>query len=63
MEAFIHKFMECDGIPIQRTSKECMDYLQNILGYSFEVARGVLGLAVARGYIVVSVYAPVKSYN
>ena len=63
METFIHKFMECDGIPIQRTSKECMDYLQNILGDSFEVARGVLGLAVARGYVVVSAYVPVKSYN
>lgn len=63
METFIHEFMERDGIPIQHTSKECMDYLQNILGYSFEVARGVLGLAVARGYVVVSVYAPVKSYN
>ena len=56
MEYFIHEFMECDGIPIQHTSKECMDYLQNILGYSFEVARGVLGLAVARGYVVVSTY-------
>lgn len=63
MEAFIHNYMECDGIPIQRTSKECMDYLQNVLGYSFEGARGVLGLAVARGYVVVSAYAPVKSYN
>ena len=63
MEYFIHKFIECEGIPIQRTSKECMDYLQNILGYSFEVARGVLGLAVARGYVVVSAYAPVKTYN
>lgn len=56
METFIHKFMECDGIAMQRTSKECMDYLQNILGYSFEVARGVLGFAVARGYVVVSTY-------
>lgn len=54
MEYFIHEFMECDGIPIQHTSKECMDYLQNILGYSFEVARG---------YVIVSAYAPVKSYN
>ena len=54
METFIHKFMECDGIPIQRTSKECMDYLQDVLGYSFEVARG---------YVVVSTYTPVKSYN
>lgn len=63
MKSYIHEFMEYDGIPIQRTSKECMDYLQNILGYSFEVARGVLGLAVARGYVIVSAYAPVKSYN
>lgn len=63
MEYFIHEFMQCDGTPVQRTSKECMDYLQNILGYSFEVARGVLGLAVARGYVIVSAYAPVKSYN
>lgn len=23
MEYFIHEFMECDKIPIQRTSKEC----------------------------------------
>lgn len=62
METFIHSFMEQDGIPIQRTSKECMEFLQN-QGYSFESARGVLGLAVARGYIAVSGYAPVKTYN
>lgn len=62
MESFI-KFLECDGIPVQRTSKECMDYLQNVLGYSFEAARGVLGLAVARGYVIVTAYAPVKTYN
>ena len=43
--------------------RECMSYLQDILGYSFEVARGVLGLAVARGYITVSANAPVKTYG
>lgn len=63
MEDFIHNYMECEGIPLQRTSKECMDYLQNVLGYRFEVARGVLGLAVARGYVAVTAYTPVKSYN
>lgn len=62
METFIYGFMECDGIPMRHTSKECMTYLQNILGYFFEVARGVLGLAVARGYVAVSAYAPVKRY-
>ena len=63
MEAFLHYFMEHDGIPVQRTSEECMSYLQDILGYSFEVAHGVLGLAVARGYITVSANAPVKTYG
>ena len=65
MQEFIHSFMECNGTPKQHTSAECMDYLQNILGYSFEVARGVLGLAVARGYIIVTSEknAPVKTYN
>lgn len=32
VETFIHGFMECDGIPMRHTSKECMTYLQNILG-------------------------------
>lgn len=63
MEYFIHEFMECDEIPIQRTSKECKDCLQNMLGYSFEIARGVLGLAIAHGYVVVSAYKSVKNYN
>ena len=48
---FVHEFMESDGIPVCRISVECMRYLQNELGYSFNVARGVLGLAVAKGYI------------
>ena len=55
--------MEQNGVPVQRTSAQCMDYLQNTLGYSFEVARGVLGLAVARGYILVTSVSPVKTYN
>lgn len=50
-------------MPVQHTSKACMRYLQDVLGYSFNVARGVLGLAVARGYIVVSAYTPMKIYN
>lgn len=63
MEQFIHDFMEIEGVPVQHTSKACMRYLQDVLGYSFNVARGVLGLAVARGYIVVSAYTPMKIYN
>lgn len=63
MKQFIHNFMEQGGIPVQRTSAQCMDYLQNTLGYSFETARGVLGLAVAKGYIFVSNVSPVKTYN
>ncbi len=63
MKNFIHNFMEQNGVPVQRTSTQCMDYLQNTLGYSFEVARGVLGLAVARGYILVTSVSPVKTYN
>ena len=55
--------MEQNGVPVQRTSAQCMDYLQNTLGYSLEVARGVLGLAVARGYILVTSVSPVKTYN
>lgn len=55
--------MEIDGTPMQRTSAQCMDYLQSKLGYSFEVARGVLGLAVAKGYIHVTNTFPYKTYN
>lgn len=62
MKDFIHNFMEQNGVPVQRTSAQCMDYLQNTLGYSFEVARGVLGLAVARQYILVTSVLPVKTY-
>lgn len=61
MESFIHDFMEINGVPVQRTSKECMDYLQK--EYSFEVARGILGRAVAKGFIFVSNTSPVKTYN
>lgn len=60
---FVHEFMENDGIPICRTSLECMRYLQNELGYSFNVARGVLGLAVAKGYIHVSSSNLCKTYT
>lgn len=63
MKKFIHDFMEQDGVPVSRTSQECMSYLMDVLGYSFEVARGILGLAVARGYIRVSALYPVKTYN
>lgn len=63
MSDFIHRFMEIDGTPMQRTSAQCMDYLRNKLSYSFEVARGVLGLAVAKGYIHVTNTFPYKTYN
>lgn len=55
--------MEIDGTPMQRTSAQCMEFLQNKLGYSFEVARGVLGLAVAKSYIHVTNTFPYKTYN
>ena len=63
MKYFIHDFMEQNGVPVTRTSKECMDFLMNVMGYSFEASRGVLGLAVARGYIHVSSFTPIKTYN
>ena len=63
MKEFIHQFMEIDGTLMQRTSRQCMEYLQNKLGYSFETARGVLGLAVAKGYIHVTNTFPYKTYN
>lgn len=55
--------MEIDGTPMQRTSAQCMEYLQNKLGYSFETAREVLGLAIAKGYIHVTNTFPNKTYN
>ena len=63
MRDFIHNFMEHNGVPVSRTSAECMDYLQNVKGFTFNVARGVLGRAVAKGYIIVSSTVPVKTYN
>lgn len=60
--AFIHEFMEEEGIPVQRTSRECMQYLQEH-GYSVNVARGILGRAVAQGFIIVTAKVPVKTYN
>lgn len=63
MKKFIHEFMEQEGVPMQRTSKECMSYLQDELGYSFNVARGVLGRAVALGFITVTAVGPIKTYN
>lgn len=48
---------------MQRTSAECMNYLQGKLGYNFEAARGVLGLAVAKSYIHVANTFPYKTYN
>nr|DAE74733.1 MAG TPA: hypothetical protein [Bacteriophage sp.] len=48
---------------MQRTSAECMNYLQGKLGYNFEATRGVLGLAVAKGYIHVANTFPYKTYN
>ena len=63
MHEFIHHFMEIDGTPMQRTSAQCMEYLQNKLGYGFETAREVLGLAIAKGYIHVTNTFPNKTYN
>ncbi|WP_455533359.1 hypothetical protein [Roseburia inulinivorans] len=63
MREFIHSFMEHEGTPVQRTSAQCMDFLQNTMGYTFETARGVLGLAVAKGYIHVTNIYPIKTYN
>lgn len=63
MHEFIHHFMEIDGTPMQRTSAQCMEYLQNKLGYSFETAREVLGLTIAKGYIHVTNTFPNKTYN
>lgn len=51
MIKFIHDFMELEGVPQVRSSKECMDYLQN-LGYSILSAKGIIGRAVAMGWII-----------
>ena len=64
MRQFVHEFMENDGVPIKRTSAECMDYLQNILGYSFNVSRGILGRAVAMKFVkCTSNFKDTKTYN
>lgn len=64
MVEFVEKFfMTDDGDIVARSSAGCMDYLQNTLGWSFGSARGILGLAVAKGYIkVISTY-PEKIYS
>lgn len=51
MNSFMHDFMEVEGVPHVRNSKECMDYLQNTAGYSFLTARGIIGRAIAMGWI------------
>lgn len=58
-----HFFMDEDGNIVARSSAGCMDYLQDTLGWSFESARGILGLAVAKGYIKVIATDPVKIYS
>ena len=62
IKAFIHGFIESDGTPSPKTSAECMQYLQDVLGYGINVAKGVLGLAVARGFIRRTVDNGVKIY-
>ena len=46
---FIHRFMEDEGTPVIRSSEECMNYLKE--RYSTQIAKGILGRAVALGYI------------
>ena len=45
MEFFMH-----EGTPIARSSSECMEFLQ-AHGYSFQQSRGIIGRAVANGWI------------
>lgn len=51
MHEFIHVFFGPDGTI--HTSAECVNYLVDIAGFSLQQAKGILGLAVARGYISV----------
>lgn len=62
IKEFIHGFIESDGIPVAKTSAECMQFLQDVLGYSVNVAKGLLGLAVAKGFIRRTVDNGVKIY-
>lgn len=64
MGDFIEQFFMTDeGDIITRSSEGCMDYLQNNLGWSLAVARGILGLAVAKGFIKVVAVYPEKLYG
>lgn len=47
---FIHNYMEIDGIPISRTSSDCMEYLKN-RGYTINESKGVIGRTVSKGFI------------
>lgn len=62
IKAFVHDFIESDGIPVAKTSAECMQFLQDALGYSVNVAKGVLGLAVAKGFVQRTIANGVKIY-
>lgn len=42
--------MQQDGTPIARSSSECMQYLQ-MRGYTVQQSRGIIGRAVANGWI------------
>ena len=60
----IYDFMMINGDPIARTSKECMGYLQNNAGFSYNASRGILGKAVFQGFITcIMVTDDVKIYS
>lgn len=50
MISFIHSFMEEEGVPVQRTSEECMQYLQ-AMGCGYYQAMQILSMAVRLGFI------------
>ena len=50
MISFIHSFTEHEGVPVQRTSEECMQYLQ-AEGYGFDEAIQILREAEEIGFI------------
>lgn len=51
MKELVENFLIIDGVPVNRTNVEIMNYLTNELGYSFYSSRGIMGMAVLKGYM------------
>lgn len=50
LSKLVHEFIEEGGVPVPKRATQIVNYLQ-AQGYSFESSRGILGHAVAAGFL------------